>query len=109
MARRCVKWSSGGRDSIFLVDDAINPHAGAVRFMDGNPPIGRDPARNPQILDGARLPCPPDLCLEVDGFVLTDGEVSAAMVRRRRGCLVGGVLRRYDTVRRYRPKTGTAG
>jgi hypothetical protein len=48
--------------------------------------------RNPQILDGARLPCPPDLCLEVDGFVLTDGEVSAAMVRRRRGCLVGGVL-----------------
>jgi hypothetical protein len=48
--------------------------------------------RNPQILDGARLPCPPDLCLEVDDFVSMDKEVSAAMVRRRRGCSVGGVL-----------------
>jgi hypothetical protein len=35
--------------------------------------------RNPQILNGVRLPCPPDLCLEVDGFVSMDGEVGAAM------------------------------
>jgi hypothetical protein len=44
MARRCVEWSSGGRDSVFLVDDAINAHAAAVRFLDGNAPIGRNPA-----------------------------------------------------------------